>query len=77
LSLDAEEDDEQEPEDIIAEDKPQAMNSEEESSIKEDAEDVESLETESSTPERKPLSKKSQQTLRKIRSLKKSRWTTR
>jgi len=34
------------------------MNSEEESSIKEDAEDVESLETESSTPERKSLSKK-------------------
>ncbi len=72
LSLDTEEDDEQGPEDIIAENKPQAMNSEEESSIKEDAEDVESLETESSTPERKSLSKKAQQMLRKIRSIKKS-----
>jgi hypothetical protein len=69
LSLNAEEDDEQGPEDIIAEEKPQAMNSEEESSLKE--EDVESLETESSTPERKLLSKKARQTLRKIRSLKK------
>jgi hypothetical protein len=42
------------------------MNSEEDSSIKEDAEDAESLETKSSTPERKPLSKKAQQKLRKI-----------